>query len=215
MLKKWHGWALALSLVLSGCLWDDLVKPPQNISFEGPAKMSASDKRVLAQRLAEHALRSTLDYDGQAQPPRWHITAHGLAPSASALRYLLEHRGLFSLRSEQGAVWLTQADIVDAAVGYGQDDKLVLQLQVSPVAAERVAQASRLGTPVSLQIVLDGEVLDTASVSRPLTGAYYEMPVAKSVEELRAICAVLKHGVLSFQPRSVHVLPANTGPAPG
>ena len=215
MLKKWHGWALALSLVLSGCLWDDLVKPPQNISFEGPAKMSASDGRVLAQRLAEHALRSTLDYDGQAQPPRWHITAHGLAPSASALRYLLEHRGIFSLRSEQGAVWLTQADIVDVTIGYGQGDEIVLKLQVSPVAAERVAQASRLAAPLSMQMVLDGEVLGTANVSQPLTGEHYVLPIAKSVEELRAICAVLKHGVLSFQPRSVHVLPANTGPAPG
>jgi preprotein translocase subunit SecD len=191
---------LPLALSILGC--DQILGETTTIRFKATGPVLKTDEAIIIARLREHTSTLSPTHTFSAANGEAVITVKG-APNEVPLHFLLEHRGLFQARSENGRPWFTQSDIVDAVAGFDDQKRTVLNLHLSPEGTTRVAGLSANATGELIVVELDGEKLTSARVSGPIPQGRIQLTLGKSPEEALLISTILKTGALSFTPASV------------
>jgi preprotein translocase subunit SecD len=192
-----------LTVMVAGC--NQLVGTAKTIRIGAPVPASAQDHKVIAERLREHTSGFSPTYSISDSAGTVVVQARG-APSDTQTKYLLSRRGLVQAKSEEGVLWFSQSDIVDAVAGFDAQQRTVLNLRLTESAAARVARVSAAAVGKVVVMELDGVPVSIARVSGPITGGMLQLTVNMSPEEASMSGTIIKSGPLSFSPGTVQIV---------
>jgi preprotein translocase subunit SecD len=188
--------------LLAGC--DQLLGESKSIRFKATAPILKQDETIIFARLREHTSALSPSYtltqaNGQA------VVEAKDAPPDATIEYLLSHRGILEVKSDNGQTWFSQKDIVDAVASFDDQQRVVLKLNLSPAAGARVARVSADSAGALVSVEFDGETLTTARVTAPIPDGSLQLPVDKTPDEASLMATILRTGALSFAAESVQV----------
>jgi preprotein translocase subunit SecD len=116
-------------------------------------------------------------------------------------------------KDPEGNTVVTGKDLQDAQESRNQGGGIVVNLTFKPEGTQKFAEATTKFVHQPISIILDGKVLQTPTVSEPITGGKAEITGYSTLEDARNIAILLRSGAL---PLKATVIEKRTvGPALG
>jgi len=188
--------AVVVALGLAGC--DDfshLGNPPQTLVVQvNDPKDVQTATRVLMSRFGQYRPSIFSSMRSEATDRTIRFTFERGAPRPDALTFMTTNRGILVARTQSGAIWFQERDVVDAVATY-RDGTAQLALMLSDEAGARVDKLSRQSVGEIVTVTLDGLELTSARVQEPL-GKRLTVSVSRDPSALVAITYLLRSGPL-------------------